>query len=139
MSTAANGALGLNLCDNWQRHWLEVIDGLYPERNVRSAREWNWTTGRGAITPSKLHHVVFIVDGLANVVSVLIDGVLCDGGTSWIQGWWRLNPWLDDLNGHGLCTVDKGFAGRIECLRIYDRYLRTSEEIGSFRAGTDRV
>jgi hypothetical protein len=79
--------------------------------------------------------VVFIVDGLANVVSMLVDGVLCDGGRSRIQGWWRLNPWMDDLNGDGTCTVDKGFKGRIERLRIYDRYLRTSEAVANYRAG----
>lgn len=135
VSTAAGGALRLDLCDNWQRHWLEVMDGIEPEHNVRSVRQWNWTTGEGSITSGKLHHIVYIVDGLANIVSVLIDGVLYDGGTSWIQGWWRLNPWLDDLNGDGLCVVDDGFRGRVERLRIYARYLCTSEAISNHRAG----
>ena len=78
---------------------------------------------------------MFIVDGLANVVSVLIDGVLYDGGRSAIQGWWRLNPWLDDINGDGWCAVNDDLQGRIACLRIYDRYLRTSEAISNYCAG----
>jgi hypothetical protein len=82
-----------------------------------------------------LHHVVFIVDGLAKIVSVVVDGVLCDGGEPRIQGWWRLNPWLEDLNGDGLCIVDEGLRGRVERLRIYNRYLRTSEAISNYRAG----
>jgi hypothetical protein len=135
VSTLANGALALALADSRQRQWLEVIDGPEPAANVRSVRQWNWQTGEGSIVPGKQHHAVFIVDGLANVVSVLVDGVLYDGGTAAIQGWWRLNPWLDDLNGDGWGAVNDGLQGRIACLRLYDRYLRTSEAVSNYRAG----
>lgn len=33
--------------------------------------------------------------------------------------------------------VGPSFKGEIKALRIYDRYLRTSEAIGNFRAGPD--
>ena len=135
VSIAANGALRLDLRDNWLRRWIEVIDGPEPERNMRRVGQWNWNTSEGMLTPGKLHHVVYIVDGLANIVSVLIDGLLYDGGTSTIQGWWRLNPWLDDINGDSICAVDDGLQGHIASLRIYDRYLRTSEAISNYRAG----
>lgn len=135
VTATANGAIRVDLRDNWQRHWLEVVDGVEPQHNVRSVRQCNWTTEEGAIRGGKLHHVVVIVDGLANVVSVLVDGVLCDGGTPCIQGWWRLNPWLDDLNGDGICAVDGNLRGRIARLRIYDRHLRTSEAIANYNAG----
>jgi hypothetical protein len=135
VSVSTNGALGLSLADNHLRHWLEVIDGPQPQENVRSVRQWNWHTGEGSIAPGVEHHAVFVVDGLANVVSALIDGVLYDGGTSAIQGWWRLNPWLDDINGDGWCIVNDDLQGRIVCMRVYDRYLRTSEAISNYRAG----
>jgi len=135
VSLSADGALRLNLADNRQRQWLEVMDGPEPKENVRSVRQWSLSSGAGSITPGKPHHAVFIVDGLAKIASVVIDGVLYDGGASAIQGWCRLNPWLDDLNSDGVCVVDKGLPGQIARLRIYDRYLRTSEAISNYRAG----
>lgn len=136
VSTVRHGRLQLELHDGNARRWIEVIDGTDPSKNVRTARHWRWTTDEDVIRPGQLHHVAFIVDGLAKIVSVVVDGILCDGGTSSIQGWWRLNPWLDDLNGDGYCAVDEGFQGRIGCLRIYDRYLRTSEAVANYRAGS---
>jgi hypothetical protein len=137
--TAENGALKLELHDGQARRWLEAVDGADPSRNVRSVRVWNWTTDEQVIQAGKLHHVVFIVDGLAQVVSIVVDGVLCDGGDARIQGWWRLNPGLQELNDAGLCKVGDKVAGRIEHLRLYDRYLRTSEAVGNYRAGLPKA
>jgi len=136
--TAPNDTLQLELHDGNARRWLEVVDGANPSENVRSVRHWHWATDEGTIKSGQLQHVVFIVDGLAKIVSMVVDGVLCDGGESRIQGWWRLNPWLDDLNGDGRCIVDQGLQGRVERLRIYRRYLRTSEAISNYRAGPSR-
>ncbi len=136
VSTAPNGTLKLEITDGQVRRWLETVDGPDLSRSVRSARIWNWDTDPWTITPGKLHHVVFIVDGAAKLVSTLVDGVLCDGGQQRIQGWWRLNPYLgaineDDLRGR----IGDNMRGRIRLLRIYDRYLLTSEAIGNYRAG----
>jgi hypothetical protein len=135
VSTAAGGALKLELWDGKVRRWLEALDGPDPSQNVRSVRVWNWSTDAGTIRSGQLHHVAFIVDGRANIASVVVDGVLCDGGESRIQGWWRLSPYLGDLNGDGRATVGEGLAGRLERVRIYDRYLRTSEAVSNHRAG----
>ena len=135
VSTAPDEALQIAIHDGEARHWLEVLDGVDPSANVRSLRVWNATTDEGVILPRTLHHAVFIVDGLANIVSMLVDGVLCDGGESRIQGWWRLNPYLGEINGDGICTIGENVRGQIVAVRIYDRYLRTSEAIGNYRAG----
>jgi hypothetical protein len=135
VSTAGNCTLRLDLSDNRQRHWLEVVDGHNPAENVRSIRQWNWETDPGLLETNRLHHVVLIVDGLANVVSMVVDGRLNDGGADRIQGWWRLNPWLGEIDDEGRCQVGADLAGRIECLRVYGRYLRTSEAIAHYRAG----
>jgi hypothetical protein len=135
VSTAAHNALELELHDGNARRWLEVIDGADPSQNVRSLRHWRWTTDQDVIEPGELHHVVFIVDGLAKVVSIVVDGILCDGGEARIQGWWRLNPYLDELNDDFLCKVGDGMMGQVSLLRIYDRYLRTSEAVSNYRAG----
>ncbi len=87
------------------------------------------------IRTNRLHHVVLIVDGASKVVSQVIDGRLCDGAHASIQGWKRLNPYLRDLNGENICRIGESFEGRIEKLRVYDRYLLTSEAVGNYRAG----
>lgn len=133
--TAAGGSLELQLHDGVPRRWFEVLDGPDFERNVRCARHWSWTTDEGSIRPGVLHHVVFIVDGLAKICSVAVDGRLCDGGSRRIQGWWRLHPHMGELNDAGLCAVGADFCGEIQRLRIYDRYLRTSEAVSNHRAG----
>ena len=135
VSTAANGALKLELNDGLARRWLEVVDGVDPGQNVRSVTVWNWSTDEGTIQPGKLHHAVFVVDGVANIVSMVVDGVLCDGGESRIQGWWRLHPHIGDINGEQVCWAGKNMAGQIVHARLYDRYLRTSEAISNYRAG----
>ena len=135
ISTVRNQTLKIEVHDGRARRWLEVLDGVDRSANVRSVSVWNATTDEGVISPHTPHHAVFIVDGLANIVTMLIDGVLCDGGASRIQGWWRLNPYLGDINGDGVCQVAGDVNGRIRSLRIYDRYLRTSEAIANYRAG----
>jgi hypothetical protein len=65
----------------------------------------------------------------------MVDGRLCDGGHADVQGWARLHPYLRNLNGERLCRVGEDFDGRIERIRVYERYLRTSEAVGNHRAG----
>jgi hypothetical protein len=135
IATAAHGALMVEVHDGQVRTWFRTVDGVDPRRDVSSIRVWNWSTDERVVQPDQLHHAVFIVDGAANIVSVVADGVLCDGGGSRIQGWWRLHPYLDEINDDGVCRVGGGWSGSIRHLRIYDRYLLTSEAIGNYRAG----
>jgi len=140
VSIAQNGAVRLSLRDERQRQWLEAVDGAVagqpgPGQHLRSMRAWTWESDRGVLSPGKPHHLVFVVDGLSNIVSIVADGELCDGGSDRIQGWWRLNPWIDDINDVGVCQIGEGLPGKILKLRIYDRYLRTSEAVANWRAG----
>ena len=95
-----------------------------------------WACDRGIIEPGVRHHVAIIVDGGPNVISFVVDGILCDGGTHSIYGWGRFTPELNDINGSGQLRLAPALDGRLERLRIYDRYLRTSEAIASFHSGT---
>jgi hypothetical protein len=144
IATAPDGAIRISLSDARHRHWLDVVDGALdgqpgPAQQLISMRAWTWESDRGALQPGKVHHLVFIVDGLANIVSIVVDGRLCDGGTDRIQGWWRLNPWMDDINDQGICHVAEGFQGRIHRMRLYSRYLRTSEAVGNYQAGLEEA
>ena len=75
------------------------------------------------------------MDGAAKVITFVIDGVLCDGGTFRTHGWQRFTPSLNDINGREAGTIGLAGGSRLQCLRLYTRYLRTSEAVGNFRHG----
>lgn len=94
-----------------------------------------WACDRGVLRPGTRHHVAIIVDGGPNVISFVVDGILCDGGEASTYGWGRFSPDLGDVNGSDNVQIAPALKGNIDSLRIYDRYLRTSEAVGNFRAG----
>jgi hypothetical protein len=113
---------------------LELTDG----RN-RTA----WSCDPGLLTPGRRHQVVFNVDLAPRLISVVVDGVLCDGGDHAQFGYTRygdvgLKPTgkeVGDINGGPLRVAPAGLAGRVHHVRFYSRYLTTSEMVGNFRVG----
>ena len=94
----------------------------------------SWDSDTGLLTEGKPHHVAFVVDGGPNIITVVVDGVLCDGGSDRQYGWGRFDPLIGDVSGRG--NVKTSPAGAtVHAIRLYDRYLRTSEVVQSFRAG----
>ena len=89
----------------------------------------------GILTPGVWHHVVIIVDGGPKIITWVVDGVLCDGGEKRECGWTRFPPELGDVNGREDVSLAPMLSGRLGGLRIYNRYLRTSEAVGNFSAG----
>jgi hypothetical protein len=89
-----------------------------------------WETDPGLLEANKRHHVVAIVDGGPKVISFVVDGVLNDGGTARQFGWGRYSPHLRGVDGDRVLRIVCSVVG----LRVYDRYLRTSEAIGNYRA-----
>jgi len=83
----------------------------------------------------ELHHVAVIVDGGPKVISFVIDGVLNDGGEHRQFGWGRFNPQFRNVPGDDIIKIGPILDGKIARLRIFDRYLRTSEAIANYRAG----
>jgi len=96
-----------------------------------------WDCDPGLLEAGRRHHVVFIVDGGPKLITVLVDGELCDGGATRQYGWGRFHPNLKDANGANRATVAPNMRGEVERLRIYDRYLRTSEAVANYHAGLD--
>jgi hypothetical protein len=94
-----------------------------------------WSCDRDVIKPGRWHHVAIIVDGGPNVISFVVDGILCDGGTASIYGWGRFSPQLAEVTGSAKLRAAPSLLGELKRLRIYDRYLRTSEAIANFHAG----
>lgn len=90
-----------------------------------------WYVDPGVVTRGAKHHVVFICDFSAAILSVVADGLFCDGGVARSCGWGRLPLDLDEVKGapHVLMT------SQVKHLRLYDRPLRTSEAVANFRSG----
>ena len=99
-------------------------------------------TDQGMLTAGKPHHVVFIVDGGPKMISSIVDGQVCNGGAASDFGWTRFyapqdrkrnatGPDLGDINGGATMKL----ATDLEGLRLYNRYLRTTEAIGNYHAG----
>jgi len=90
-----------------------------------------WDSDPDLLKTGRDHHIVVNIDGGPRIVTLIIDGRLCDGGEHRQFGWGRLDPKLRHANGAG--TLRLGSV--IRSLRIYNRYLRTSEAVGNYRVG----
>ena len=95
----------------------------------------SWECDRGILQAGRRHHVAAIVDGGPKVISFVVDGVLCDGAETSIYGWGRFSPELGGVNGSDTLRVAPALKGRLDRVRVYDRYLRTSEAVGNYQAG----
>lgn len=94
-----------------------------------------WDCDPGLLRPNQLHHVAIIVDGGPKIITFVIDGQLCDGGTHRQYGWGRFSDNLRHVNGQTRLRMAPSLKGKLEVLRIYNRYLRTSEAVINYRAG----
>ncbi len=107
---------------------IEISDG----KNVAF-----WSCDRGLLKAGTWHHVAIIVDGAPDVISFVVDGILCDGGTASNYGWGRFSPELSNVDGSGRVRIAPSLTGRLKRFRVYNRYLRTSEAIAGYRAGCE--
>jgi hypothetical protein len=94
-------------------------------------QECSWESDRGLVEAGKPQHVVIIVDGGPKIITMVVNGVLCDGGEDRQFGWGRFSPTLRAPNGADTLRL----APAVRALRLYNRALRTSEAVGNFRAG----
>jgi hypothetical protein len=131
VTTAAKGALR-----------LELSDGV---------TKLAWESDAGLLTTGRRQHASLIVDGGPKTISIVIDGQLCDGGDDPARpfGVGRFlpvaskdrkpeGPQLGDVTGSAQLRIAPALQGRIESLRVYNRYLRTAEAVGNYHAGLNR-
>lgn len=115
---------GFNVClDRGGRIGVELSD--------RHTEVVAWSDP-GGLADGQPHHVVFIVDGMARVVSVVVDGVLCDGGDA-TQGWVQFYTDLGTLTGNQPLLIDNDPHVSISLFRVYDRSISTSEAVSGYR------
>ncbi len=102
---------------------------------VESSWDSDPGTYAGTLKTNTWQHVAVIVDGGPKIISFVVDGVLNDGGAARQYGWGRINPALGDVNGARQATLAPKLFGELKAFRVYNRYLRTSEAVGNYRAG----
>ena len=95
--------------------------------------EQRWRSDSGVLRAGELQHVVASVDGGPKIITFVVDGVLCDGGAERQFGWGRFSPHLRTPQGRSTASLSPAVQG----LRVYGRYLRTSEAISNYRAGLE--
>jgi len=115
---------------------LRITDRETLELVLNDGRTQNsWDCDPGMLVRGRRQHVGIVVDGGPKIISFVIDGALCDGGTARQFGWGRFSRDLRDCNGSGILQVGPCINGTLEHVRLYAIPLRTSQLIGNYRAG----
>ena len=113
-----------------------INDGEVREAEISKNNQF--VSDKNSLAEGDKHHVVFTLDGAANIATIIVDGVLSDGSPETRDyGWGRIYPYLKDLNDTNITTLNKDFKGKIHHLRVYNRALRTSEAIANYNAGIE--
>jgi hypothetical protein len=93
-----------------------------------------WESDPGSLRAGRLQHLVAVVEGGPGIICFVVDGRLCDGGTTRPFGWGRFGAGLTDING-GDIRLGQPRRGQISTVRLFGRPLRISEAVSHFRAG----
>ncbi|MEO8126184.1 MAG: LamG-like jellyroll fold domain-containing protein, partial [Bryobacteraceae bacterium] len=106
-------------------------------RDGRRESSWDSDPGthEGTLRTGVWQHVAFLVDGGPKIISVVVDGVLNDGGAVRQYGWVRFDPQLGVVDGMQETKVAPALFGAVRRLRIYTRCLRTAEAVANWCAG----
>lgn len=103
-----------------------------------NGKSCEWDTDPGVVKGGKPQHVVFVIDEASDLITSVVNGKLCDGGRYRFLGWTRFDKQINNINGSYRLRILPDFSGKIRSLRIYNRYLTTSEAISNFKAGIQR-
>jgi hypothetical protein len=87
-----------------------------------------WTTDPGLLDVVRPHQVAFIVNNGPDIVLCVVDGQLCDGGTSRQFGWRHYSPFLGNVLTNKKKEM-KILPEEMKSLRIYDRAMSVSEAV----------
>lgn len=113
---------------------ISVSDQRTVELNLSSnGQKASLDTDPGMVTKG-VNHIVFNLDGEAKLITSVVNGKLCDGGRYRLQGWSWFSPEIDQVDGSGIIKIAPSFDGKVNLLKIYERYLTTTESISNYRA-----
>lgn len=86
----------------------------------------SWTSDPGWLDTIRPHQVSVIIDNGPDMISMVVDGKLCDGGLSRQYGWARFDPYLGALRVSRSLDINTKV---VKKLRLYQRPIRVSEAI----------
>ena len=112
IKTTRNGTIEIMLSDGVTKNLWECDEGL-----LRKGR----------------HHIVITVDGGPKIVTYVIDGALCDGGSIRQYGWGRFSPNLRHANGRNEIKIYSREDLKIEKILFYEKALKTSEAVIKYK------
>jgi hypothetical protein len=91
--------------------------------------ESSWECDAGLLKTGQWHQLAAIVDGGCKIVSFVVDGQFCDGGTERNFGWGYIHKDFRQMQDGGMLRIGPGFKGEIRNLRLYHRALLTAEAV----------
>ncbi|MCR9289366.1 MAG: glycoside hydrolase [Bacteroidetes bacterium] len=89
-----------------------------------------WTTDPGMLDVINEHHVSLIIDNGPKTIMWVVDGKLCDGGTSRQFGWKRYPRFIGTVKTNKKNEM-KVMPEEVLSLRVYDRALQVSEAVSN--------
>lgn len=112
---------------------LAIKDAAGVSANVTTDSE---CTAR-LLAPGAAHYLAAIVDAGAHILTLSVDGVVCDGSVEHEWGWSWIPAAMGDLNSNAAPYFSLGgsYHGTIAGGHWYSRYLYNTEVIGNWRAG----
>lgn len=123
---------------NGSGFWMSVTPKRTIQLSISDGRTTvSWDTDPGVVKTGSPQHIVFVVDGGPNIITSVVNGKLCDGGRYRQFGWTWFNRKLERVEGAKEIRVSPDFRGSVRKVRIYNRYLTTSEAVGNYRAGVE--
>ena len=83
------------------------------------------------------HYLAATVDAGARILSLSVDGAVCDGSSESVFGFEWVPPAMGDLNKGALSSfvLGQGYGGQVLGGAWYGRFLFNSEVVGNWRAG----
>jgi hypothetical protein len=91
-----------------------------------------WATDPGLLDIVRPHKVTFIADNGPDILLCVVDGQLCDGGTSRQYGWSFYSPFLGQVLDNRKKEI-RILPEEMKSLKIYDRALSVSEAVENQR------
>lgn len=86
----------------------------------------SWTSDPGWLDVIRPHQVSVIIDNGPDMISMVVDGRLCDGGLSRQYGWTRFGPYMGLIRLPEKLHINTGIVKRI---KLYHRPIRVSEAV----------
>lgn len=90
--------------------------------------ENRWDCDPGRLTPGQRQQLVATVDAGPHIITFVVNGKFCDGGTARQFGWGRFSLNLREVRGADCMRISP----TVSLLRIYDRPLLTGEALEQF-------